>query len=82
MPRQIGLSPKVLAQLLAAAVTWALGYFAIDLTPELSAAIAAVVGAIAGYQAPAGAVAHEWPTTSSDELLARQIADDPAAPPG
>jgi hypothetical protein len=49
-----GIDPKLVAQLIASAIAWAVARFAgIDLPPEAEVAIAAVVGVIVGYLAPA-----------------------------
>ncbi len=55
-PRSIGLSPKVPVQALAAIVAFIAAYFGLDLSPEASAGIAALLGAVAGYIAPPGRV--------------------------
>lgn len=52
--KTVGVDPKVPAQLIAAALAWLIAHFAgIGLSPELEAAIAALIGAIAGALAPA-----------------------------
>jgi hypothetical protein len=80
--QQIGISPKVIGQLVASAVAWALAHFAVQLPPEAAAAIAAVVGGLAGYVAPPGAVAHQQPATASDDMLDPNVeAQIKAVPP-
>jgi len=46
--RQRGLSPKVLANFLTTLAVGAAGYFAVELSPEVSGAIAVVAGFLAG----------------------------------
>jgi hypothetical protein len=80
--QQIGISPKVIGQLLATAISWALAHFAIQLDPAVSSVIAAALGALAGYVAPPGAVAHQQPATASDDMLDPNVeAQIKAVPP-
>lgn len=72
--QQIGISPKVVGQALATVVVWLLGYFAVQLPPEVASAIALALGAGAGYFAPPGAVVHEHPPTASDDLMSPDVA--------
>jgi hypothetical protein len=49
-----GFDPKILGQLVAGLVAWALlRYTGIELPPEGEVAVAAVVGIVAGYFSPA-----------------------------
>ena len=50
-----GIDPKVPAQLIAGLITWALARFipGLELPPEVEVAIAALVGVVIGYLAPA-----------------------------
>ncbi len=65
-PKTTGVSPKVPFQAIASIITFLLAYFAVDLSPELSGLIAAVIGAIGGYQAPPGNV--EGPTNADPAM--------------
>jgi hypothetical protein len=80
--QQIGISPKVIGQLLATAISWVLAHFAIQLDPTVSAAIAAALGGLAGYALPPGAVAHQVPASASDDQLDPNVdAQIKAVPP-
>jgi hypothetical protein len=79
--RQLGISPKVLGQALTTIAVWVLGYFAIQLPPEIVSAVALVIGAGAGYALPPGAVVHDHPTEASDELLDPEVQAAIAATP-
>jgi hypothetical protein len=49
-----GIDPKLIAQLVASAIAWVLARYAgISLPPEAEVGIAAVVGVLVGYLAPA-----------------------------
>jgi hypothetical protein len=47
--RQNGISPKLLADFVVSAISFVALYFGVDLDPEVAAALAKVVGFIAGY---------------------------------
>ena len=80
--RQIGISPKILSQLVTSVIAWVLGFFAIKLSPEASSAIAAGLGLVVGYLVPPGAVAHQQPPTASDDQLDPNVdAQIKAVPP-
>lgn len=49
----VGVDPKVPVQAIIAVLAFVLTYFGVDLSPELAAVIATVLGAIAGVLAPA-----------------------------
>jgi membrane associated rhomboid family serine protease len=52
--KTVGVDPKVPVQAVVAIIAWAVAHFAgIDLSPEAEAAIAAVLGIVAGVLAPA-----------------------------
>lgn len=57
--RTTGLSPKVPVQAITTVVVGLLAYFGVDLSPELSGAIAVVIGFAAGYIAPPAPVEGE-----------------------
>lgn len=50
----VGTSPKVPVQAIVSVIVFVLAYFGVELSPEGSAALAAVLGVIGGYLAPAG----------------------------
>jgi len=52
----LGVSPKLIADLLTSIVAFALAYFAVDLDPTVAALLAKAIGAVAAYLAPAGEV--------------------------
>jgi hypothetical protein len=52
--KTVGVSPKVPTQAIVSVVTFLLAYFGVDLSPEASAAIAAVLGVIGGAVAQPG----------------------------
>jgi hypothetical protein len=56
MPKTQGLSPKVLAQLVTAAVAWVLAHYNIKLDPDVAGAVALALGGIAGVIAKPGDV--------------------------
>jgi hypothetical protein len=61
--KTIGLDPKIIAQLVSSAVAWAiLRYAGIELDPEAEAGIAALVGVIVGWLAPAPKTVADGPT--------------------
>lgn len=53
---QQGISPKVIAQATAAVLAWVVAYLGLDISPELSATVATVAGAVSGYFTPPGEV--------------------------
>jgi hypothetical protein len=54
--RQKGISPKLLATLLASIITFIAGWQGIDLSPEVAFAVASVIAGIAGYAVGPGDV--------------------------
>jgi hypothetical protein len=48
-----GVDPKLPVQAITSIVVFLLSYFGIELDPEVSGALAVIIGAIAGYFAPA-----------------------------
>jgi arginine utilization protein RocB len=59
MNRQVGVSPKLVAQLVTSAVTYLLGRYAADLDADLAVAIAAGLGAAAAARVRPGNVVDE-----------------------
>ncbi len=55
--KTLGISPKVPVQAVVTIIVAALAYFGVELSPEVSAAIATLLGFIAGYLAPAAPTA-------------------------
>jgi hypothetical protein len=51
--RTVGFDPKLLVQALVTIIVALAAYFGLDLEVELVAALAVVLGAVAGYLAPA-----------------------------
>lgn len=51
-----GVSPKVPVQAIVTVATFLAAYFGVELSPEASAALAAVLGVVGGYVAPPGDV--------------------------
>lgn len=51
-----GVSPKVPVQALVTVAAFLAAYFGIELSPEVSGAIAALLGIVGGYVAPPGEV--------------------------
>lgn len=50
-------APKVLADTATTIIVFVVAYFGIDLDPEVAAAVAKLVGFVAAYYTPPGAVA-------------------------
>lgn len=67
--RTQNISPKVISQLAVAVLGWVLSHYAISLDPETSGAIAAVLGALAGYFAPPGDVVVQGTPQDSQAVL-------------
>ena len=55
-PKTVGLSKKIVADLLTSVVAFAIAYGGIELDPTLSALVAKAIGFVAGYLAPANPV--------------------------
>ncbi len=52
--RTVGIDPKIIAQLVSSVIAWALlRYTGVELDPEAEAGIAAAVGVVVGWFAPA-----------------------------
>lgn len=62
-----GLALKVPAQAITTVVVWLLAYFGVDLPPDVSLAIAAIIGFVAGIVAPAA------PTTTAAPARRRRV---------
>lgn len=60
-----GISPKVVADFLATAASFAIMYYGLDVDPELSALLAKLLGSGAGITAPPGKIEVESPVVSS-----------------
>ncbi len=55
-PSQIGLSPKVPVQAIVSVLVFVVAYFGVELSPEASGAISALLGIAGGVLAPPGQV--------------------------
>jgi len=70
MASRATISPKVIANLIVTLITFAATHYAIEVDPELAAAISAVLGAVAGYIAPPGNVETEpVPYQQTDDVF-------------
>ncbi len=54
--KTVGLSPKLVASVVTAVLSWLVARYGIELDDETSAAVAAVLLAVAGFVAPPGEV--------------------------
>ncbi len=55
-PKTVGTSPKVPVQAIVSVVAFVVAYFGVELSPEASGAISALLGIAGGYFAPPGDV--------------------------
>lgn len=67
--RTCGISPKVPAQAIVTVLAFIVAHFGIELDDDVSAALAVILGAAAGYQAPPGDVVQPKVGEASDDVL-------------
>lgn len=62
MSKQIGISPKVIADLIVSVLGFVLAHYAVELDPEVAAAIGKVAGSIAAFFTSPGTVVTSNPS--------------------